>query len=115
MSMRWCRSQNRQNELRPSSAAVVPPGTCIKQGSYTRKGFKMDIATRSMPAAKSKKAAVRTESDGRPSRNEAEDAVRTLIRWAGENPNKIPGAKPPLKPKHVWANSNEAPKCPASP
>lgn len=28
------------------------------------------------------------ESDGRPSRTESEDAVRTLIRWAGESPER---------------------------
>ncbi len=28
------------------------------------------------------------EDDGRPSRDEAEDAVRTLIRWAGDDPSR---------------------------
>ena len=28
------------------------------------------------------------EEDRKPSRDEAEEAVRTLIRWAGDNPNR---------------------------
>ena len=33
-------------------------------------------------------AALRQHDGGRPSRAEAEEAVRTLLRWAGENPNR---------------------------
>jgi GTP cyclohydrolase I len=40
-----------------------------------------------MPTTKLKKLAVRGQDD-RPSRNEAEDAVRTLIRWAGDDPDR---------------------------
>jgi GTP cyclohydrolase I len=29
-----------------------------------------------------------SKSEGRPSRGEAEDAIRTLIRWAGDDPNR---------------------------
>ena len=37
-----------------------------------------------------KASAVRrtSRSEGRPSRGEAEDAIRTLIRWAGDDPNR---------------------------
>ena len=37
-----------------------------------------------------KASAVRraSKSEGRPSRGEAEDAIRTLIRWAGDDPNR---------------------------
>src|SRR5712675_2381683 len=34
------------------------------------------------------KARARTAAADRPSRSDAEDAVRTLIRWAGDNPNR---------------------------
>ena len=34
------------------------------------------------------KAAARSPATDRPSRSDAEDAVRTLIRWAGDNPNR---------------------------
>jgi GTP cyclohydrolase I len=34
------------------------------------------------------KTAVRAPATDRPSRSDAEDAVRTLIRWAGDNPNR---------------------------
>jgi GTP cyclohydrolase I len=35
-----------------------------------------------------KKPARKQSNDPRPSRNEAEDAVRTLIRWAGDDPER---------------------------
>jgi GTP cyclohydrolase I len=35
-----------------------------------------------------RKTAVRLPATDRPSRSDAEDAVRTLIRWAGDNPNR---------------------------
>jgi GTP cyclohydrolase I len=34
------------------------------------------------------KTAARAPATDRPSRSDAEDAVRTLIRWAGDNPNR---------------------------
>ena len=34
-----------------------------------------------------KNAAEPLHSTGRPTRQEAEEAVRTLLRWAGDNPN----------------------------
>ena len=43
------------------------------------------------PAALKHRAAVRTKQNGahtRPSRTEAEAAVRTLIRWTGDDPNR---------------------------
>jgi GTP cyclohydrolase I len=41
------------------------------------------IAGTPLPSAEQREA---MERDGRPSRTDAEDAVRTLIRWAGEDP-----------------------------
>jgi GTP cyclohydrolase I len=35
-----------------------------------------------------RKTAIRLPATDRPSRSDAEDAVRTLIRWAGDNPNR---------------------------
>jgi len=35
-----------------------------------------------------RRTAVRLPATDRPSRSDAEDAVRTLIRWAGDNPNR---------------------------
>jgi GTP cyclohydrolase I len=40
-----------------------------------------------MPAAKVSEAILRRQK-GRPSRRESEDAVRTLIRWAGDDPER---------------------------
>jgi GTP cyclohydrolase I len=40
-----------------------------------------------MPTAKLKRSALRRQN-GRPSRGEAENAVRTLIRWAGDDPKR---------------------------
>jgi GTP cyclohydrolase I len=34
------------------------------------------------------KSAIQAAADGRPSRKEAEDAVRTLLRWAGDDPDR---------------------------
>ena len=34
------------------------------------------------------KTILNDEEDRRPSREEAEEAVRTLIRWAGDNPDR---------------------------
>ena len=42
------------------------------------------------PAARAGSAARTRRASARPSRSQAEDAVRTLIRWAGDNP-KRPG------------------------
>jgi GTP cyclohydrolase I len=48
----------------------------------------MSKATTVKRSVKTKPTA-RTQTEGvRPSRLEAEDAVRTLIRWAGDNPNR---------------------------
>jgi len=42
-----------------------------------------------MPKAKSpERPRQKAKTAARPSRHEAEDAVRTLIRWAGDNPNR---------------------------
>lgn len=46
----------------------------------------MDRPTRRNVAAESKAAAVATE--GKPSRAEVEEAVRTILRWAGEDPTR---------------------------
>jgi GTP cyclohydrolase IA len=43
------------------------------------------VATNQKPNARSRQA---HESKDRPSRSEAENAVRTLIRWAGDNPKR---------------------------
>ncbi|HEY6257534.1 MAG TPA: GTP cyclohydrolase I, partial [Xanthobacteraceae bacterium] len=39
-------------------------------------------------AGASPKSAARSSGAERPSRGEAEDAVRTLIRWAGDDPDR---------------------------
>jgi GTP cyclohydrolase IA len=44
-----------------------------------------DVLTRSLSAAKRSRPAAAL---GRPSRAEAEEAVRTLIRWAGDDPSR---------------------------
>ena len=45
-----------------------------------------------MRSSKTKSGARTDRASGRPSRADAEDAVRTLIRWAGDNPNR-PGMR----------------------
>jgi len=56
----------------PSAKARTPAKTAAKTATRT--------ATRT--------AAARSPATDRPSRSDAEDAVRTLIRWAGDNPNR---------------------------
>ena len=45
-----------------------------------------------MRSSKTKSGARVDRASGRPSREQAEDAVRTLIRWAGDDPNR-PGMR----------------------
>jgi GTP cyclohydrolase I len=59
----------------------------LARKAFSEKVVDLDIEERSMPIAKSKRAAQRGQN-GRPSRGEAENAVRTLIRWAGDDPKR---------------------------
>ena len=44
--------------------------------------------SKTKPVNLNKSLKIVPEGSGRPSRDEAEDAVRTLIRWAGDNPER---------------------------
>ena len=63
-----------------------PPADCIRSLRQGAVRWQMDKSVE--PNHRSKRRSAALTSVGRPSRVEAEDAVRTLIRWAGDNPDR---------------------------
>src|SRR5579871_259107 len=65
----------------PFTAPARPPPLSDERAA-------LEVAQDSMDAVIKGKAKAEAEPFKRPSRDEAEEAVRTLIAWAGDNPNR---------------------------
>src|ERR1700687_5966247 len=65
-------------------------------GEADGKGCQMGRVVAIRQTANKKSGTRRTQND-RPSRSDAEDAVRTLIRWAGDNPKREGVLGPPAR------------------